>query len=447
MMVPSTRAVLACVMLVGGWVLAAHVSAMWCAWRVREDAKSASDRAEQMRILMEAFRWLAIPITLLCHVGFSLPAWLSAQPMLEHSMTLQAAGLLAPGMILLVATWSAEFWFAALAGNQARSISDYVGAMVRCMRGGPAWLIVPALIFISLGDVADIVKRRLLDSSSWSDAQSDLVTWGLIALGGLVLVAALPWLVRWIAKTEPVDVENRREIETWLQRCGISTHPVFGMQIARWDTGRRMLNAMVAGIIRPGRLLLLSDRLLDELPRGSRMMVVMHEVAHVRRHHLPIRMAAILPAWFVSSWSSSLLIEYGVLDGVWGAGVGGVLGLITTIVTLGAVSQLSELDADAVACRLAVEACRRQAELRPTAQRPTADFFPSSDHDHANGIEMTEALAAELLVDALTRVTADHPASRKFSWLHPSLATRVGRLRRIARPLPDCTPDRHTLAV
>lgn len=442
MTVPSTRAVLASVMLVGGWVVAAHVAAVWSAWRVRRGAWSTARSAEQMRILMEAFRWLAIPITLLCHFGFSLPAWLSAQPMLEHSMTLQAAGLLAPGMILLVATWSAEFWFAAIAGNQALSLSDYGDAMMRCMRGGPAWLIVPALIFIALGDVADVVKVKLVDSSSWSDAQTDMLTWGLIGLGGMVLVSALPWLVRWIAKTEPVSAENRREIETWLRGCGISTHPVFGMQIARWDTGRRMLNAMVAGIVRPGRLLLLSDRLLDELPRGSRLMVVMHEVAHVRRHHLPIRMAAILPAWFVSSWSSSLLIESAVLNGVWGAGIGGVLGLITTIVTLGVVSHLSELDADAVACRLAVQACRRPAE-----GRLSADCLPGGDPWHAGDDEMTEELAAELLADALTRVTADHPASRKFSWLHPSLATRVGRLRRIARPLPDFTSDSHTLAV
>ncbi len=439
---PSSRAAVASAMLVGGWVLVAHLVAAAMAIGVVRGSRSEKHGADQLGVLMEAFRWLAIPITLLCHFGFSLAAWLCTQPVLEHSMTMQAVGLLAPGMILLVATWSAEYVFAAIVGTQARSLNDFARSMTWRLRGGPAWLIVPTLVFLVLGDGADFIKMQWLDASTLSSHQSNGLTWGLIAIGGMVLITALPWLVGWIAKTEPVRMEHRREIETWLRRCGISTRPFLGIRIARWDTQRRTLNAMVAGIVRPGRLLLLSDRLLDELPRGDRLMVVMHEVAHVRRFHLPIRMAAILPAWIVSTWSSSLLIESGLLDVSWAIGVGGVLGLITTVVTLGVVSHLSELDADAFACRLAVQACGNQSgSLR--CDIPQTDDETRADHEEA----MTVELAAELLADALIRVTADHRASRKISWMHPSLATRLGRLRRIARPLPDFASDSHTLAV
>ena len=145
-------------------------------------------------------------------------------------------------------------------------------------------------------------------------------------------------------------------------------------------------------------------------------------------------MAAILPAWFVSSWSSVVLIDHEILDASWGTGVGGALGLITTVVVLGVVSHFSELDADATACRLAVKAVRSVGK--------------NGDCEGENrDAEITVELAAELLADALVRVTADHPASRKFSWLHPSLATRVARLRRISNPLPDSRSDRHTLAI
>tara|TARA_A100001391_G_scaffold34897_1_gene19030 strand:- start:628 stop:2016 length:1389 start_codon:yes stop_codon:yes gene_type:complete len=440
--VPSSRAVLASCLLVGGWVLLAHAVAFWLARRVLIRSKSASQGSEQLRVVMETVRWLAIPITLLCHFAFSLPTWLSAQPFFEHSMTLQAAGLLAPGMIVLLASWSAEYWYTAFVNHRPRMLASYASVLMHNLRGGPAWLIVPTLVFLALSDVAELVKDELLVSSEWPASYAIALTWGLIAGGGLVLAVAFPWLVRWIAKTEPLNLEFRLEIETWLQRCGISTHPLLGMQIARWDTSHRMLNAMVAGIVRPGRLLLLSDRLLDELPRGGRLMVVMHELAHVRRHHLLIRMVAILPAWLISSWSSSLLADIGLLSHAWALGVGGALGLIATVLTLGTVSHLSELDADATACRLAVEACQSEiaTDSLEVEQVVGLSQYPA-------GEPMTVAMAADMLADALIRVTADHPAARKFSWLHPSLETRVERLRRIARPLPEFASDSHTLAV
>ena len=239
----------------------------------------------------------------------------------------------------------------------------------------------------------------------------------VIGLSAIAVAALVPYLVRWMVKKQPMDSEQISETQTWLRRCGISTHRFLGMQIARWDTGGRMLNAMVAGFIRPGRLLLMSDRLLDELPRGQRLMVVMHELAHVKRWHVPLRMLAIMPAWFVSSLGSEWLIQTGWFDETIGGAIGAAFGLVTTVVSLGMVSHFCELDADATACRLAIRACRRKGER---------DTDPE--------VEMTEAMAAELMADALVRVTADHPASRKMSWLHPSLATRVGRLRRISQP-------------
>ncbi len=428
------RIVLASVMMVAGWVLLAHLAARWMARNVLSGKVGYGEASEYLRMQMETIRWFAIPIAILCHYGFSLAAWLRIQPVLEHSMGLQAIGLLAPGITILVATWSAEYCFAAIIGIQDRSLKNYLVAMSRLLRSGPAWLVLPTLAFLCLGDAFEIVQAHYIDTPLFALAESSGWMWGLIGLGAGLIAISLPWFVRWIAKTQPLGEQHRLEMETWLHRCGISTHQVWGMQIARWDTGGRMLNAMVAGLVRPGRLLLVSDRLLDELPRGGRLMVVMHELAHVRRFHVPLRMAAILPAWFVSSWSSVMLTDHEILDASWSNGVGGVLGLITTVVMLGVVSHFSELDADATACRLAVKAVRNGGK--------------NVDCEGENrDAEITLELAAELLADALTRVTADHPSSRKFSWLHPSLATRVARLRRISNPLPDSRSDRHTLAI
>jgi len=444
---PSPRAVMASVLLVGGWVVLAHVAARLLARQVIGGSLSYGDALDYLRVQMETFRWFALPITLLCHYGFSLASWLRMQPVLEDSMALQSIGLLLPGMTLLAATWSAEFWFAAMIGVQSRDLKNYGGSIVRMMRSGPAWLVLPTLAFLAVGDVASRVQAEYFDvADGAAGSGGEWMLWGMIGIASVVMVAVFPCAVQRIAKTEKMSADDQAEVETWLHGCGVSTHRFFGMRMARWDTGGRLLNAMVAGLVRPGRLLLLSDRLLDELPRGQRLMVVMHELAHVRRFHVPIRMAAILPAWFVSSWTTAMLIDHGWLDTGTGAMVGGVLGLITTIVVLGMVSHWSELDADAAACRLAVTAVRASAAEQ--------DEHPPSDSTRAAAnagmtlemnTEMNTEMAAELLADALTRVTADHPSSRKISWLHPSLETRLTRLRRISRPLPDPGSDGHTL--
>ncbi|MFG0289685.1 MAG: M48 family metalloprotease [Rhodopirellula sp. JB044] len=442
---PSVRAVFASVLMVSGWVLLAHIAARLLARQVVRGTLSYGDAVDYLRMQMETFRWFALPITLLCHYGFSLSAWLRVQPYLSESMALQSIGLLAPGITLLVATWSAEYWFAAIIGVQEKSIKKYAGSMLQMMRSGPAWLILPTMLFLALGDIAAKVQTDYMADSEWLQSEYlEVSVWALIGVGVFLVAVSLPYIVRWVANTEPLADGPRAEVESWLRRCGISTHRYFGMQAARWNTGGRMLNALVAGIVRPGRLLMLSDRLLDELPRGQRLMVVMHEIAHVKRFHVPIRMAAILPAWFVSSWSSSMLIDHEWLDASMGAAVGGALGLITTVVVLGTVSHLSELDADATACRLAVRACDVTRD-EPSESGIAADGNAESPVP----VEppMTREMAAELMADALIRVTADHPSSRKFSWLHPSLETRVARLRRISRPLPDLRSDSHTLAI
>lgn len=446
------RCIWATLAMLSGWIVLGHVSAHWMARQVRRGEVEFNEAARCLRSQLDIFRWFALPISIMCLYGFSLSAYIRVQPIIESSMFLQAILLLTPGMSLLVSTWSAEYYFATVVGTQPRQLGRYFAAITRMFRSGPAWLIIPTLLVMAVGDLFQLVQVRSASSGHWIGDAIALWLPAMLIIAGSLVVFALPWLVRRLAKTEPIDPATDSEIQSWLRRCGFSTHWLWGMQIARWDTGGRMLNAMVAGLIRPGRLLLMSDRLLDELPRGQRLMVVMHELAHVTRWHVPLRMAAILPAWFVSTYSGAFSIEYGGFNETGGAAIGALLGLVTTVVSLGLVSHFCELDADATACRLAVGASQQSDHGGDPAEDPAEN--PGEDPGEDPGaltrrpeIEMTVEIAAELMADALTRVTADHPASRKVSWLHPSLATRVGRLRRISHPLPDRRAEGHTWAV
>lgn len=440
----SIRCVWATLAMVSGWIVLGHVSARWMARQVLRGEVEFNDAAKFLRSQLDIFRWFALPITIMCLYGFSLSAYMRIQPVLESSMVLQAIVLLMPGMSLLVSTWSAEYYFAAAIGTQSSSLTSYVRAMGRMMRSGPAWLIVPTLAVMGMGDLVGWINLHF--ETTENGYGETLAKWlPLAVVVGVAMVACLfPWVVRFLAKTEPIESEVAGETNAWIRGCGMSTHWLLGMQIARWDTGGRMLNAMVAGIVRPGRLLLMSDRLLDELPRGHRLMVVMHELAHVKRWHVPLRMLAIIPAWIVSNYAGTLLIEYEWFDETIGASIGAILGLATTVVSLGMVSHFCELDADATACRLAVRACKSSWQLNLHSPTLGEIHYSNLSGDRP---ELTEAMAAEMLADALTYVTADHPASRKVSWMHPSLATRVNRLRRISHPLPDQAVEGHTWAL
>ena len=124
----------------------------------------------------------------------------------------------------------------------------------------------------------------------------------------LFVPLGLPWLIRHLFKTSRLD----RSTETWIEQI-MTAAGLKRTRIVRWHTGRRSFNAMVAGFIPPLRTLLVSDRLLDELPREQVAMVVLHEAAHLRRFHVPTRMLTIVAAWLLGG-----LITHLAGDHPWG---------------------------------------------------------------------------------------------------------------------------------
>lgn len=386
---------IASVALVAGWTILCHTAARMMVLQVRRGHMRLRDASRMLEVQLDVFRWLGLPVVLTCLGVFSLAAWTREQPILESSMMLQSIVLLTPGITILLATWSAEHVFGVRLGLTDASLRNYFVSLWSGLRSGPVWLIVPTMMFLLLGDLAE-----------WSQPLATGNAIGIgIAVGIAVIAFVLPWVVARVIRQEPMADDDRELISQWLERVGVRTVGWGRMRIVRWNTNGRLFNALVAGLFRPGRMLLLSDRVIDDLPRGQLLMVVMHEVAHVRRWHVPIRMAAVAPAWFVSIWVGSLFTNE-----AWGATIGGLCGLLLTVGTLSAVAYLTEWDADAVACRLAVKA-----------------------GGQSEGMPATEAEAAGMMAAALGRVTAGHPAARRASWLHPSLAMRVKRLAKPPR--------------
>jgi Zn-dependent protease with chaperone function len=203
-------------------------------------------------------------------------------------------------------------------------------------------------------------------------------------------------LIHRLFKTKPLQETNASWVNELLSAAGVAR-----TRAVRWETGGRTYNALVAGFIPPLRTLLISDRLIDELPRSQVAMVVLHEAAHLRRRHMPLRMLAILPAW-----GSGALVTRLAGDHTWAMAGGTVFGILMTLLLLKIVAYRTEHDADVQACRMA----EKMAGVVPD-------------------VPATYDEAADALSAGLWRVTADQPKSRQPTWLHPGVSERVARMQ------------------
>jgi Zn-dependent protease with chaperone function len=301
-------------------------------------------------------------------------------------MFLQAIILLAPGLAITVGTWSAEHHYGVMMEYTEKGLSNLVRSLWQMFRGGAAWLVAPVMLLLGMTDL--IAMLPLTEGAA--RVLSTVMIILFISLG-------LPWLIRHLFKTRSLDEPTELWVRQLLSAAGLRR-----TRAVRWETGGRAFNAMVAGFIPPIRTLLISDRLVDELPREQIAMVVLHEAAHLRRRHVPLRMMSVLPAW-----GTGILVTAMLGEQPWAVAAGSAVGVLLTVLILRIVAYRTEYDADVQACRLAVKISGE------------VDSVPSSYQQ-----------ASDTMAAALMRVTFDHPGGRKATWLHPGVADRVDWMRR-----------------
>lgn len=365
--------------------------------RVREGLAIPEAVASLARQL-DALRWFGLAVSLVCLVPLRMAAAAQTWAFLSASMLLQAIFLLTPALLTIVVTLAAEHRFAVRIGHLPPSGRWGARRWVRMLIRFAGWLVAPILVMLA---IADVIVRV------WPSGD---VTWaGLPAIGVamLAVLVALPLLVPWLAKrvwkTEPLVDPQHRWLIDLTRRVGGS-----GLEVRRWDTGMRDTNAAVIGLFPHARSLLLTDRLLRDSSADQLYLIALHELAHLRRGHLWLRLLAVIPAWllaaawlqFVDAGSVSFLITH-------------VLAILATLASLRLVAHATEYDADRVACDLAA----RLASTHPVAR--------SADSDWGAAQEQVERFCATLRqADG-----ADEASSRRISWLHPSVDSRCRALR------------------
>ncbi len=382
---PMEKAALATMCMLGSLILISHIAARACWKQIETQQIEPLLGAELFERQMNAFRWLGLGIVLLCLTGFGLATATVQSPMLKQSLCFQAVVLLMPGLTITLSTWSAEHYYRSLTGLVEQGLRQHLAGVWLRFRGTMGWLVVPILLLLAMSD--------LIAGLELHETHTAIIT----MLGVLIFVPfALPWLIRFLFKTAPVHESAEKWFESIISAAGIRR-----TSILCWRTDNRAFNAMIVGFIPSFRTLLISDRLMNELPRPQLAMVVLHEVAHLKRFHVPLRMLSIVPAWLLGGLITRMAEGHS-----WAIAAGSGVSIAMTLVILRLAATRTEFDADLQACNMAVRVSQFVKDV------------PSTYDEASRAME-----------EALRRITLESHSARKASWLHPSVSQRIAALK------------------
>lgn len=395
--VPIPQSILASGCLLSGWALLTRLASRSATRQVLSEEVPLEPAAVALGHQMEILRWLGLAMSMLALIGFGLAGLVNRIPWIGESIAARASLLMLPAVAATVWSWWCELHFDVAAhrhGTPQRQDSAErhraVNHLLDMFRLQGAWLILPILALLTV-----------IDLTEWA-FDVDPGRGALLSAGVsiAVLPLLLPTIVSRIWSLRPIPDPA---VAAWF-RSLLEASGVRGLRLQQWDTGGSYCTALVAGFVPYFRHLLLSDALLWRLSREQTAMVVLHELAHLRRWHLPLRLLVLLPVWGVAS-----LVSYSLGEFPWANLTGIAAGVAASLLALRGVAYRTELDADAVACRMAVSLGGRIA-----------------------GVPASLPAATEALTEALYAVTADSPAARRATWLHPSIEHRAAALRRLA---------------
>jgi len=392
--IDSGSTILACAAVLLCWAGVHRLVAAYAALRVDEGRWSAATAERFVDGWLPRLRWTWLPINaLLLSVG-QFAALAADHPVLVHSLTLHAAWLLLPSFVAM--GWSIHCgdelqrylaqkhrWFAVPTG-------------LRSLWTESGWIVAPLVAVLLTMDLIGLI----------TGVPGQELSSGWLALLIVVMPLLMPWLMSRVWRTASVKRFNEYQ---WLDELRAASG-VRGVAFHVWPTGGRLSTAAAIGFVPGARLVLLTDGALIRLPRAQLSMVALHELAHLKRWHMPLRLAALLPGWGLAA-----VLAYFIFPAIpWlplplQGPLALTIGLGSGLWLLRWVSHATELDADREACRLALQVAKQVSSI------------PDSQSE-----------AARQLAAALDTLTAGAPRARRRTWFHPSIDDRLAALLRIA---------------
>lgn len=254
----------------------------------------------------------------------------------------------------------------------------------------PAGLVVvPVLVLSEAGKAAGYLAER-------AGLDVELVT----IASSLAAVMLLPTVIARIWPTERLEASPLRDqIES---RLNAWRAPVADIRV--WNTGGAVANAAVLGAFRPVRQLILSDRVVQEVPDAPFDAIVAHEAAHIRLRHMRWLAIGGIGGALGFAWGLGLLAGRDADWAWWLGALGGGLGVFG----------------------VASRAFERQADAFAAARMSGGDLV---DTEGAGAMSDALVLVSRLNGVKLTR----------WTFRHGSIAGRILSLQRITGQLGGAT--------
>ena len=219
---------------------------------------------------------------------------------LDRVLLLRDVLILGPVWIPLLFSWAA-FYEVERAAHQppyrsgAAAVENTTGLVLRSQF---VWLraryylglcLLPILALLAFQDLVTLIVP------DWRDREFG---WLLYLIPLLGVTVFFPQLLSRIWKTSPLPPGTLRSRLLQLsQQAGVRAR-----DFRIWQTRGQLLNAAVTGLIPIWRYVFLTDTLLATLREDEVECVVAHELGHIRRHHLWLRILLLgLPIWIMGS--------------------------------------------------------------------------------------------------------------------------------------------------
>ncbi len=386
------------------------------------------DRRGDHRAMLRALRvrgvcvGIATLATIAGILGLGTLDWLRSA--IGNLILVDELGALSPLLVVLAIGWWAQYPLERRAreavivraldwGEPVHRIEGRGGHVLMHVRHELLLVLVPITLIMAWGEAISWYEAS---GPAWMERAGSWVSSAAFVAGVVVVLGITPVLLRVLWDVRRLgESELRSRIERVCSRWRVRVR-----ELLLWRTHHSMPNAAVMGLIAPLRYILMSDALLDGLDEDQVEAVAAHEVAHVKKRHMPWLAAAVIgPVTLLGSLAELIAGNVGWIDpdGTVFLGVVGGLTLAIVLFVLGFVSQRFEWQADAFGAR-------HMSEIAGHAQ-------------------VSES-AAEAMSGALSRVAqlAGIPQVKR-SWRHGSIAVRRQRLETlVGQPVDDLAIDR-----
>lgn len=209
---------------------------------------------------------------------------------------------------------------------------------------------VPIVSILGLSEAARWGLTRLGDDApTWAADAASVAT-------AVIVFTLAPLGMRLVLPISPLPAGSvRNDLVSMCRTLGVRVGDVM-----LWRTHGTLVNAAVVGVLPRIRYVLLTDAIIEQVPRAALRAVIAHELAHVRHRHVPWLVATVAGlltlAGVVSAVPAVALVARGhAADGAlvgWTAGGLGLAALVGVGFVFGWVSRRYERQADTYAVQV-----------------------------------------------------------------------------------------------